>query len=244
MEEHQLANVVVFLLLVGGAFLVRFVRQNRIWREASVQLWRRRRFSILVLALYAFVALLDSVSWKGGTVAGSDAVARHEARSVLDRAFSDTSEKSYSKPFADVEFTGKAKLRRPGTHVLGTDQLERYTGVHLNKVPFFLGLVPGVAGGVVATLAMCGPSCLLAFGMGHIWERFRYARWRVLIQAGLVPVSVGLIAASALILAQAADVNWVAFALTMVMAVIGYFTRVHPLWIFALAAVAGYVGLV
>jgi chromate transporter len=66
----------------------------------------------------------------------------------------------------------------------------------------------------------------------------------VLIQAGLVPVSVGLIAASALILAQAADVNWVAFALTMVMAAVGYFTRVHPLWIFALAAFAGYVGLV
>jgi chromate transporter len=104
--------------------------------------------------------------------------------------------------------------------------------------------VAGIAGGIVATLAMCGPSCLLAFGMGHIWERFRYARWRVLIQAGLVPVSVGLIAASSLILAQAADVNWVAFALTMVMAAVGYFTRVHPLWIFALAAVAGYVGLV
>ncbi len=125
MEEHRVANVVVFLLLAGGAGIVRFVHKNRIWREAAQQLWRRRRFSILVLALYAFVALLDSVSWKGGAVSGSDAVAQHEARSVLDRAFTDTSEKSYSAPFADVEFTGKAKLRKPGTHVLGTDQLGR-----------------------------------------------------------------------------------------------------------------------
>jgi chromate transporter len=104
--------------------------------------------------------------------------------------------------------------------------------------------VAGVAGGIVATLAMCGPSCLLAFGMGHIWERFRYARWRVLIQAGLVPVSVGLIAASALVLAQAADISWVALVLTLTMAVVGYFTRIHPLWVFALAALVGYVGLV
>jgi peptide/nickel transport system permease protein len=124
MEEHQVANIVVFLLLLGVVFIVRFVRKNRIWREAAQQLWRRRRISILVLGLYAFVALLDSVSWKGGSV-GGDAVAAHEARSVIDRAFAGTNERSYSRPLADVEFTGKAKLRNPGSHVLGTDQLGR-----------------------------------------------------------------------------------------------------------------------
>jgi chromate transporter len=104
--------------------------------------------------------------------------------------------------------------------------------------------VAGISGAVVATLAMCGPSCALAFALGRIWERFKYARWRLVVQAGLVPVSVGLIAASALVLAQAADVSAVAVALTLGMAGIGYFTRLHPLWFFALAALAGYLGLV
>jgi chromate transporter len=104
--------------------------------------------------------------------------------------------------------------------------------------------VAGIAGAIVATLAMCGPTSLLAYGMGHVWRRFEYAQWRVAIQSGLVPVSVGLIAASALILAQAADVSAVAFALTLAMAATAYFTRIHPLWVFGVAALVGYLGLV
>ena len=66
--------------------------------------------------------------------------------------------------------------------------------------------VAGIAGGLAATAAMCLPSCLLAYfdrtGHGRI---FAQARWRVILQAAIVPVSVGLIAASALIVAQTAD---------------------------------------
>lgn len=104
--------------------------------------------------------------------------------------------------------------------------------------------VAGVAGALVATAAMCGPSCLLTYFAGGAWERFRYARWRIVIQAGLVPVSVGLIAASALVLARTADTGWVAVGLTLATAGVGYFTCLHPLWMFAFAAAVGYAGLV
>ena len=33
--------------------------------------------------------------------------------------------------------------------------------------------VAGVIGGVVATLAMCGPTCIFAFYVGGVWERFQ-----------------------------------------------------------------------
>jgi chromate transporter len=36
------------------------------------------------------------------------------------------------------------------------------------------------------------------------WDRFKDAPWRIAIQAGLVPISVGLIAASAIVLTG----NW------------------------------------
>lgn len=102
----------------------------------------------------------------------------------------------------------------------------------------------GLAGALVATVAMCGPTCVFAFYMGRAWERYREARWRNAIQGGLVPVSIGLIAASALILALAADTSWIAAAVTIATAAIGYFTRLNPLWLFLAAALIGLAGYI
>ncbi len=104
--------------------------------------------------------------------------------------------------------------------------------------------VAGVPGALVSTLAMCGPTCAFAFYIGRTWDRFKDAPWRIAIQAGLVPVSIGLIGASAVVVAQAAAQSAVAVALTAAAAVISYTVRLNPLWIFALAAVLGLAGLV
>ena len=77
-----------------------------------------------MLGLYCAVALLDSVAWVGGAP-GEDTVAAHQPRSVLERMFAGTDEKSYSAPLADREFYGGAPLAQPGYHLLGTDQLGR-----------------------------------------------------------------------------------------------------------------------
>jgi peptide/nickel transport system permease protein len=124
-NAHVYSNLVVALLFVGVALAGYAIRKNRLWREAMVQLWRRRKLSVIVFGLFTAVALADSIAWIGGEGVGGDAVMAHEARSLLDRAFAGTSEKSYSRPLADVEFYGGAPLRRPGRHLLGTDQLGR-----------------------------------------------------------------------------------------------------------------------
>ncbi|MGH6770233.1 MAG: chromate transporter [Xanthobacteraceae bacterium] len=102
--------------------------------------------------------------------------------------------------------------------------------------------VAGLPGALVTTLAMCGPTCVFAFYVGRIWDRFKQARWRIAIQNALVPVSIGLIAASALIVARAASGSWVAIAITAVTALVTYRFTLNPLWIFALAALLGLVG--
>lgn len=102
--------------------------------------------------------------------------------------------------------------------------------------------VAGVTGAMIATTAMCGPTCVLAYYVGGIWDKFRTARWRIVIQAGLVPISIGLIAASAWVLVLAADHNAVAFIITGVSVAVTYFTRVNPLWLFAVAALIGVMG--
>jgi chromate transporter len=103
--------------------------------------------------------------------------------------------------------------------------------------------VAGVAGAAVTTAAMCGPSCVFAFYMGRVWERFKEAPWRVAIQGGLVPISVGLVGASAVILTRAADQNWVTLLVTAAAACFAYVTRWNPLWMFAAAALLGVAGL-
>jgi chromate transporter len=104
--------------------------------------------------------------------------------------------------------------------------------------------VAGLAGAGVAITAMCGPTCVLAYFVARIWDRFKQARWRVAVQGGLVPLSIGLIAASAFVLARAADHNFYAALITAATAATAYWTRVNPLWIFAVAGALGFAGLV
>ena len=102
----------------------------------------------------------------------------------------------------------------------------------------------GFAGAMVATLAMCAPSCLITFFVSRTFDRFKDAKWRIVVQAGLVPVSVGLFAAGTFVVARSADRNLVAVAITLVTAAVSYWTRVSPLWVFAVAGVLGYLGFV
>ena len=74
--------------------------------------------------------------------------------------------------------------------------------------------VAGVAGALVTTLAMCGPTAMLAHFLGRTWDRFKDAPWRVVVQAGLVPISVGLVGASAIVLTAPRTHNWVAGVIT------------------------------
>jgi len=65
-----------------------------------------------------------------------------------------------------------------------------------------------------------------------------------IIQAALVPLSIGLMAASALIVAQAADRNWAAVILTLAVAALAYATRLNPLFLLLAGGFLGFAGVV
>lgn len=102
----------------------------------------------------------------------------------------------------------------------------------------------GLTGAAVATLAMCGPSGVLTYAVGHVWHRFRGAPWRAAVQSGLAPLTVGLILASGYILARAADHSWAGYAVTGVTVALVLATKLHPLWLLGAAGVLGALGLV
>ena len=104
--------------------------------------------------------------------------------------------------------------------------------------------VAGVIGGLVTTLAMCGPTCVFAYFVGRTSDRFKGAAWHSALSRGLVPVTLGLLASSATVIATTSDFSWLALAITAGTAILAFFMRVHPLWAFAAAAALGFAGMV
>jgi chromate transporter len=103
--------------------------------------------------------------------------------------------------------------------------------------------VAGLAGALVATAGMCGPSSVLTFVSVGLWYRFRNAPWRATVQAGLVPVTAGLIMAGAALLLHTTSAAWGTGALTLVAVGLFLFTRIHPLIVLAVAAALGALGV-
>ncbi|OXH84979.1 chromate transporter, partial [Burkholderia multivorans] len=56
------------------------------------------------------------------------------------------------------------------------------------------------------------------------------------------PVTAGLVAASAVLIAQASNRTAIQWGITAVCAVLAYRTRIHPLWLLAGGALIGLTG--
>jgi len=104
--------------------------------------------------------------------------------------------------------------------------------------------VAGVPGALITMFAMCAPSCTIAYGVARVIDRFKEAPWRIVIEAALVPMTIGLIAASALIVARAADRSAATLAITAASFTVCYWTRITPLLALALAAALGLMGVI
>src|SRR6185437_14653545 len=103
--------------------------------------------------------------------------------------------------------------------------------------------VAGVTGALVATIAACGPSSLACYIAWHWADRLRESPTRALVQRALAPLAIGLILASGYTLARGADRSLGALALTLIAAAILAWTRINPVWVLLVAAVAGLAGI-
>lgn len=104
--------------------------------------------------------------------------------------------------------------------------------------------VAGVAGALVATFAMCGPSAVFAYFVSNMLTRSSQSAWPGILQAALVPISIGLMCASGLVLTLASDRTWIAAVLTIGAAVVAFMTRLNPLWMLVVGGLLGFAGIV
>jgi chromate transporter len=100
--------------------------------------------------------------------------------------------------------------------------------------------VAGLLGAFVALVAMTLPASVLAWHVSVVWDRFKDAPWRMLIQRALLPVTVGLVMAGGYVLGTPMGLDWRSAIIAGASAAFVYFTRRNPLWILAAGGVVGY----
>jgi chromate transporter len=115
-------------------------------------------------------------------------------------------------------------------------------GPNMMVAPLIGWSVAGWAGMLVTTIAVFGPSSVLTVVALRLWRRLQNAAWRQSVQTGLVPISIGLVAASAAIITASIDHDWIFVALTGASAVAAWRSKLHPLWLLAAGAAIGWTG--
>jgi chromate transporter len=101
----------------------------------------------------------------------------------------------------------------------------------------------GLAGLLVATLAIMIPSCTLAFVVSRAIARWQERRWVKLLREGLIPLALGLILASGLSMMRVADHGVLTVAISLATAAFVVFSSRNPLWAIALGTIVNIVAL-
>jgi chromate transporter len=101
----------------------------------------------------------------------------------------------------------------------------------------------GFPGAVASAFATSGPPCAMYFAGYRLWDRFRNAPWQWIVSLCLVPVTMGIVIASGIVIARAADTGWRTAVLTLVTVAITLATRLNPIWMILAGGALGGLGV-
>ena len=94
---------------------------------------------------------------------------------------------------------------------------------------FICWKLAGLAGAVVATLALYLPSSALCYAVAHVWDRHRGKGWHTALEGGLAPVGAGLVFAGLLAILRLSDAGPLSFAIVIgVAALLTWRPKLHP----------------
>ena len=102
----------------------------------------------------------------------------------------------------------------------------------------------GWRGVAATTIPLLVPATTLTLLVGHLNERYPDARIARAIRRGLMPITIGLVFASATILMRTVNHDWRGYVITFATVAVVLRKTWNPLWLFAAAALAGVAGLV
>jgi chromate transporter len=87
----------------------------------------------------------------------------------------------------------------------------------------------GLAGAMVAFLAMFGPPCVVVYILARFWHRAGHSPWRAVVERGLAPVAVGMTFASGLALMRGTESGWLPWGITLASTAAFAFTEINPI---------------
>lgn len=117
-------------------------------------------------------------------------------------------------------------------------------GPNVMYIPLIGWHVAGWAGAAATTIAFLVPSLTLTLVVAHLHTRHPTAPFAVALRRGLTSITIGLIFASGWILMRAVSEDWRGYLLTGVTVAVVLRTPLNPLWLLAVGALAGVLGLV
>ena len=97
----------------------------------------------------------------------------------------------------------------------------------------------GVAGAIVVLIAFFGPTAILAFSVGRLWNRLANCPWRDSIEKGLAPVAIGLLLAGCLSIAEGIITGPTAAIIAFLVFVILLRVKINPALLVLAGAVVG-----
>ena len=113
---QTISNVIPFVILTALLIVIHRAGTQPLWAEAYRRLRRNgiAMAALVVICLYGFVAMLDSVSWQDNRAA--------RPQTILDRIFKNVAqERTYSAPGGTMTFGEPHPQKLKGRHILGTD---------------------------------------------------------------------------------------------------------------------------
>jgi chromate transporter len=102
----------------------------------------------------------------------------------------------------------------------------------------------GWKGVAATTIPLLIPATTLTLLVGHLNERYPNAPVARAIRRGLMPITIGLVFASATILMRTVNHDWRGYVITLATVAVVLRKSWNPLWLFAAGAAAGLAGLV
>jgi chromate transporter len=102
----------------------------------------------------------------------------------------------------------------------------------------------GWKGVAATTIPLLVPATTLTLLVSHLNERYPNARIGRAVRRGLMPITIGLVLASATILMRAVNHDWRGYLITLLTVVVVLRKPWNPLWVFAGGALAGILGFV
>jgi len=99
--------------------------------------------------------------------------------------------------------------------------------------------IAGLAGAIVASLALFVPSSLLYYAVARQWNAHRGQRWHTALERGLAPIAAGLILAGSLVIIETGGTRPLLLAIaTISTAILLWRPKLNPLWLLAAGGVA------